>query len=137
VAIDIKAFGQAGLDPVDQQFLQLVGRCLRALQQIGAVAHHLAAHDFMDPGVIDIQLAQFVRQAVGIATSREVGRRALQHGDMRAAISQRRDQGGGRGTRADHRHLLAAEIEIVWPVLRVDNLPLELGETWPVRRVAV
>ena len=60
--LDVKSLWQTGLHPADKQFFELVWCSFRPFKQLGPVPHHLAAHDFMDPGVIDIQLAQFVRQ---------------------------------------------------------------------------
>ena len=40
---------------------------MRAVEQIGPVAHHLAPHDLVNPGRVHIQPAQFLGQRVSIA----------------------------------------------------------------------
>ena len=44
----------------------------------------LSAHDLVDPFFLDLQPPQLLGDFDGIAAGAEIGRRALQHGDMRA-----------------------------------------------------
>lgn len=109
---------------------------MRAVEQIGPVAHHLAPHDLVNPGRVHIQPAQFLGQRVSIAASGKIGRRALQHGHVRAAVGQRRDQGCRGRTRTNHSYVLTRQIETLWPVLGVDDLALEPVHARPLGRVA-
>ena len=108
----------------------------------GALREHLpelqalAADDLVDPLLLDLERAQLVGEVVDVAAGDEVGRRALQHGDVAGVVGDRRDQGRGRGARADDHHRLALAVEVFRPGLRVDDLPLEVGHAGPLGRVA-
>src|SRR5262249_4747685 len=93
-------------------------------------------HDFVDPLVLDLQPPQLFDDVDRIATETEKGRRALQHGDMRALVRDVRDQRRRGRTGADHHHLFAAEFEIVRPGLRMHDAPLEVAHAVPFRGVA-
>ena len=52
-------------------------------------------------------------------------RRALQHGDMRSGGRHRRHERDGGG-RTDHHDPLVAVVEVLWPLLRVNDLTPEV-----------
>ena len=90
----------------------------------------------MDPCLVDLQLPQLLGDFDRVAAGTEIGRRALQHRDMRAIVGHRRDQRCRRGAGADHDHALVLVVEILGPFLRVDDRALELGHVLPDRRIA-
>ncbi len=92
--------------------------------------------DFVDPGFIDVQLAKRLGDLDRVAAGAEIGRRALQHGDMRAILRHRRDQGRRGRAGADHDDLLVGVIEIVGPLLRMHDAALETVHRRPLRRIA-
>ena len=59
--------------------------------------------------------------------------RALEHAHPGAAVHERGDQGDGRGAAADDHHTLAGHVQVLGPVLGVDDRAPELGEGGPVR----
>ena len=97
----------------------------------------LAPDDLVDPGLVDPQFPQHVRKFVDVACGPEIGRRALQHRDMRAIRRDRGDQGRRGGARADHDDLLAVVVQIVRPLLRVNDRALEGLDAIPLRRIAL
>ena len=108
-----------------------------ALREDGLFVEDLAAHDLVDPGLVDLQLAQLVGDLDGVAAGAEVRRRALQHRDVRAVGGDRRDQRRRGRAGADHDDLLARVVEILRPGLRVDDAALEVVHALPLRRVAL
>ena len=91
----------------------------------GVLIVQLATDDFVDPDLVDRQLAQHVGEVVGIAGRPEIGRGALQHRDVAALGCDRRDQCRRGGTGADHHDVLAAVVQILRPGLWVDDAALE------------
>ena len=91
----------------------------------------------MDPGLVDLQLAEHVRHLVGVAAGPEVRRRALQHGDVVAVGGDGRHDGGGGGTGPDAQHLLALVVHLVAPLHRVDQQALVGVHVRPLGRVAL
>ena len=55
-----------------------------------------------------------------------VGRRALQHGDVRRRLRHFGHQGHGGRAAANHHHALVRVCDVLGPLLRMDNLSLEL-----------
>ena len=105
-----------------------------AADDVAAADPHRGA---IGPGLVDLELAQLVGQVVGVAARDEIGRRALQHGDMAHLVGDGRDQGRGRGARSDQQDLLSFVVQIGRPGLRVDNAPLILIHARPLRGVAL
>ncbi len=85
----------------------------------------------MNPGGVDIQLAQFINQRIRIAAGGEVGRCALQHSDLAAPVSQRWNQRGGGCTGSDHYDVLAGQVSVFRPVLRMDDFAFEALQARP------
>ena len=82
--------------------------------------------------------AQGDRDVVDGREGHDVGRRALQHRHVLGArLRQGRHQGHRRGAGPDHHHPLAAVVEVVGPVLRVDDGPGEAVEAGQVGEVAL
>ena len=129
--LHVVALGQARLDAGDELLLEGVRVGSRALDQVGPIPHDLAAHDLVDPCLVDFQLAQLIGQCIGIAAGGEIRGRALQHGDVRTTVGKRRYEGRRRRPRADHGHALAGEIDRIGPMLRMHNLTLELLKPRP------
>ena len=98
---------------------------------------NLAADDFVNPAFVDLQPAQFVGDLDGVAADAEIGRRALQHGDVGAIVSDVGHQRRGGGAGADHDHPLVPVVEVFRPVLRMDDAALERRHLRPVRRIAL
>ena len=120
-----------------QQFLLHDFRLFeRAAREHGLVVQDLAAHDLVDPGFVDLELAQRIGEVVGVAGGAEIGRRALQQGDVAALARDRRHQRGGRGARTDDDDLLAGIVEILRPGLGVHDAALEVLHPLPFGRVA-
>jgi hypothetical protein len=67
------------------------------------------------------QALQRVGEAVFGRSRDDIGRRALQHGDLPGIAGQRRHQGHRRGAAADDDNALAAVVEVGWPVLRMHD----------------
>ncbi len=118
--VDVEALGQ-GLD-----------RCLaqRLLHERRASLRELvgerAAEDVLPPheGVGDLGrevLAEQVGDTVSIGSSHHIGRTPLQHGDRRCGLGQCGDEGHRRRPAPDHHDLLRRRVEVLRPVLRVDE----------------
>ncbi len=90
----------------------------------------------MDPVLVDLQLAQGVSQFVGVTAWDEIGRRTLQQRDVLDVGGDGRDQGRGRGARADDDDLLAFVVQVLGPGLRVDDQTLIGLHPRPLGRVA-
>ena len=56
---------------------------------------------------------------------------------MAAFVGDRRNQGGGRGARADHDDIFALGLQIIRPALRVNDTALESFHPLPLRSVAL
>ena len=69
-------------------------------------------------------------------TGDNIGRRALEHGNLRGGASHRRHQRYRRRTAADHDHALVGIIQIFRPLLRMDDLAPETLRALEMRRVA-
>jgi hypothetical protein len=73
--------------------------------EVGAEIGTHAWHDLVDPRFVDLELAQLVGEVVGVARRDEIGRRALQHDDVRTVVGdvghQRRRCGARRRLRAN------------------------------------
>ena len=93
-------------------------------------ARHTVDHHFRQ------EAAQFHRQFVALRHGGDVGRRALQHGDVLGVLGHGRHQGHRGGATADHHHFLTAVVEVLRPLLGVYQTPLELIGAGEVRRVA-
>ena len=77
-------------------------------------------------------------EGVDVGQHADVGRRALQHGDVaRTRIGQRWNESHCRRTAADHDDLLARVVEVLGPVLGVDDGALEVLRAGELRRVAL
>ena len=77
-------------------------------------------------------------ERVDVGQRTDVGRRALQHRHMaRARIGQGRNQSHRGGTAADDDDLLARVVEVLRPVLRVNDRALEVLRAGELRRVAL
>ena len=119
---------------------QFLAQRLRVLERhaddLARVAQDLAAHDLVGPCVGDLEAAQQVGELERVAADAEIGGRALQHRDLRAALGDRRDQRGRGGPRADQQHPLAVERQVRGPALRMDHPPAEARHPRPLRQVA-
>ena len=81
-------------------------------------------------------LAQLVGERILRRPRHHVGRRALQHGDVRGGLGHLRHQRHRGRARADHHHALAGVVEILRPFLRMHDLAGEVGRARKLRRVA-
>ena len=127
VGRDVVVLAEIGLDR-RQQILLRRFRLRKGLAGEGVLFEQdLAPGDFVDPLLVDLQLAQFLGDLDRVAAGAEIGRRALQHGDMRGILGHRRDQRRRGRARADHDDALAVVVEIFRPFLRMDDRALEVG----------
>ena len=60
-------------NPCEQFFLHHVGFFHGAAGELVLVEQHLAAHDLVDPGLVDLQFAQLVGQLVFVTAGDEIG----------------------------------------------------------------
>ena len=137
VRVDVVVGTQVGPHAGQQFLLEHLGFGERASGDGGLVVQDLAAHDLVDPGLVDLQFAQHVGHDVGIAPGHEERWRALQQRDVLAVAGNGRHQRGGGGARADHQHLLALVVEVIGPGLRVHDAALVLVHARPFGRVAL
>ncbi len=118
------------------QRLQLLEHLVRfgeaALRHGVLVMHDLGAHDPVDGRLVDTDLAQAIGQLIPVGTAEEVGRRALQHGDLGRLLAEGWHNGGGGRARADDQHPLAGVFSLRVPQLGVDEPAPEVGKPWPV-----
>ena len=120
---------------------QLAPDLLR-LVEAAAVEHFLLVedlppYDLVDPGLVDLEPAQFVGDLDRVAPGPVEDRRPLQHRDMRAVLGDVRHDGRGRRAGADHHDLLAGQIHALLPVHGMDDLALEILGAGPLRREPV
>ena len=101
------------------------------------IVQDLPARDFMDPGFVDLKRAQGLGDLDGIAAGPEIGRRALQHGDMGAFAGDRGDQRRRGGAGPDHNDLFVLVVEIVGPFLRMNDPALEGLHGVPFGRISL
>jgi hypothetical protein len=80
-----------------QKLRDLLGRLDALLRERGALVDDLTAHDLVDPGRVDLEAAQLVGDVDRVAADAEVGRRALEHGDVLAVGRHGRQHRGSRG----------------------------------------
>ena len=104
---DIVVRAEHGADLADQLLLDLLGLGDAAAREGVLLVDDLTPHDLVDPFLVDLQPPQLLDDFDGIAAEAEEGRRALQHGDMRAFVRDVRDQRRRGRARADHDDLLA------------------------------
>ena len=137
VGRDVVVLAEIGFDG-RQQILLGRFRLLKGLAGEGVlVEQDFSPRDFVDPVFVDLQLPQFLGDLDRVAPGAEIGRRALQHGDMRAIVGHRRDQRRRGSARADHDDALVLVVEVFRPFLRMDDRALELGHVLPLRRIAL
>ena len=137
VGRDVVVLAEIGFDR-RQQILLGRFRLLKGLAGEGVlVEQDFSPRDFVDPLFVDLQFPQLLGDLDRVAPGAEIGRRALQHGDMRAIVGHRRDQRRRGSARADHDDALVLVVEIFRPFLRMDDRALELGHVLPLRRIAL
>ena len=66
----------------------------------------------------------------------DIGRRALEHGNLLRRPRHRGHQRNRRRAAADHDHALVGVIQIIGPLLRMDDLPPESLRAFEMRRMA-
>ena len=64
---------QEGAHPRQQLVSYQFGLLYREVGKLRHFCQHLAAHDFMNPRLVDLQVAQGVRQVVGVVVGNEIG----------------------------------------------------------------
>ena len=113
-------------------------RLLEALiSEGGLIEQYLAPRDFVNPRLVDLELAQGFGDIDGIAPAAEIGRRPLQHGHMGRGLRHRRnDRRRGRAG-ADNEDILAGIVQVFRPVLGVCDHALEVAHALPIGRIAL
>ena len=81
--------------------------------------------------------AQRIGARVPRGSRNDVGRRALEHGDVRRPLGERGHQRDGGRARADHDDALAGEVHVLGPELRMDDRTPEVRHARPGRRMAL
>ena len=121
----------------DQLLRDGVGLRNAAAREGGLIEENFAANNLVDPCFIDLQLPQRFGQIVDVAAGDVERGRALQHGDMLAVCSDRRNERRRRRARADDDNLLVLVVEVLGPLLGVNETPLEGLHARPIRVVAL
>jgi len=91
----------------------------------------LSAHDLVNPILTDLQPPQLIGNFNSVPSKPKEGRRALEHGDMRAGLHNVGNQGRSGRARPNDNHLLALERKIVRPGLRVNDPPPKILHAVP------
>ena len=87
VRLDVVILAEIGFDR-RQQLLLGRFRLVERLRREGVlVEQDLAADDLVDPCLVDLQLAQLLGDLDRVAAGAEIGRRALQHRDVRGSLA--------------------------------------------------
>ena len=108
----------------EQLLAHLVGVGARAPVEERLQRRVLAARDRVRD-TLGQHLAERVRDRVAVRPGDDVGGRALQHGDVGGVVGHRRHEGHRGRTRSDHHHSPARVVEVVGPVLGVDDRAAE------------
>ena len=137
VLVDRVVFAEEGLHAFQQFLRDDVFFFEAPAREVMLVKQHFLARDPVDRIPVDADLLEFRHQLVFIPARNEIGRRALQHGDMLNVSGDGWHHGGRRCARADADDFLAFEVNVFRPKLRVDDLALELVHVRPVRRVGL
>ena len=111
IGLEAEILSGIGADQCLQFLEHHIGLVLAAQCELILIVHHLRADDAVDGRFVDADLAQPVGELVLVGCAEEIGRRALEHRDMRGFLRQRRDDGGRGCARADHQHALAGIID--------------------------
>ena len=114
-----------------------LGLAQRPADTLALFLEQALADDVVDPVLVDLQRAEFVRHRVFVVARIEIGGRALQHGDVSAFLRHCRDQRCCRCARTDHQHPLAGVIKVLGPGLGMDDAALEALHARPVWRIAL
>ena len=118
--VDVEAGRQRALHALaDQPFDQLRPAAAELVEE-RLDDHVLPAHRGVS-GALGQPPAQHLRDAVLGRQRGDVGGRALQHRHVRGVLRHRRHQGHRGRAAADHDHALAGVVEVLRPVLRVDD----------------
>ncbi len=99
--------------------------------------HHVAPADQVIGEFCGQLRAQFVGEWVLRRARDHIGRRALQHGDMRGLLRHLRHQRHRGRARTDHHHALAGVVDVVGPFLRMHDAAGEILGARKFRRIAV
>ena len=67
VRFNIVGWAKIGAHAAQQLFFHRLRLVKRAAREDGLIVQDLAAHDLVDPGLVDLQLAQRVGEFVGVA----------------------------------------------------------------------
>ena len=105
--------------------------------ELGHVEVDLAAHNLVDPGLVDLELTQGVGELVGVAGRDEIGRRALQQRQVLGVRRHGRGKGRSGRARPDYDHPLTLVVEVRRPGLGMDDPALERRRARPFRGVAL
>ena len=132
--VDRKALGQLVLR---QGTDQAAHHCRVALAQV--VDEPLASHVEPARQPVGELVGQHAPEAVGdrvlLGQRHHVARRALKHRDVLGLPSHRRNEGDRGGSAADHHDALAGVVEVLRPVLRMDDPAGEVLVALEVRAV--
>src|SRR5262249_13696788 len=136
VRLDVVVRAELLAHHVEQLLLHLLGMRARPPVQELLQRDVLPARDRIRPA-FGQDGAQAVRDDVGVGTGRDVGRRSLQHDDVGDVLRHGWDQRHRRGPGADHDHLLAGVVEVLRPLLGMEDLAREALAALELGRVAL
>ena len=126
-----------GANPGEQLLLDGLRLGERSAGEHGLLVQDLPAHDLVDPCLVDVERAQFVGDRDRIAAGPEKSRRSLQHRYMAALGRDRRDQCRRRRARTDDDDRLPGVVDILRPILRVNDPPFEVLHSGPFGRITL
>ncbi len=136
VGVDVVAGGQAGLGALADEAAHRLRGAAGELVAEHHPQHVLPAHDRVDR-LRRKTAAQRCGETVLCGQGDDVGGRALQHRHPLGPLGHRRDQRHRGGAAADHHDPLADVVEVLRPVLGVDDPALEALAAGELRRVAL
>src|SRR5690606_12415011 len=121
---------KGGLQLLGQELAHLLGLFPRASKGEVLQPHILEARDLVGK-LLGKNFSEKICKPVLRRTDEIPGWGALKHRDMRGALAvavlgHRRDNGNRGRTRPDDDYLLARIVEILWPELGMDDLPLKI-----------
>ena len=132
---DVVVRTERHLDAAEDQLLDPRRLAPGELEEIHAPQHVAPADQMI--GELRRQIApQFVGERILRRTRDHVGRRALQHGDMRRLLGHFRHQRHRGGARADHHHAFSRVVDVVGPFLRMHDAAGKIPRAREFRRVA-
>ena len=132
---DVVVGAERHLHALEHQLLDL-GRPAPAELEEEHPPHHVAPADDMIGKPRRQIAAQFVGDGVLRRTRHHIGRRALEHGDLRRLLGELRHQRHCGCARADHDDAFSRVVDVLGPFLRMHDAAGEIRHARELRRIA-